>query len=724
VVKQLKPASNDPSLLTTARRLFKTEAESLTKLGKHDQIPQILAYFEENQEFYLVQEFIEGHPLSHELTPGQRLSEPQAIALLQGLLPVVEFIHQHNVIHRDIKPDNIIRRKQDGKLVLIDFGAVKEVQAIALTVQNHASATVAIGTPGYMPTEQGRGKPKPSSDIYALGMIAIQAITGMYPDNLEEDTQTGEILWQHHASVSPGLAAVLTQMVRYHFKERYQSATEVLQALQQLANPSYTPTVQATVAATTVVYELTLAWVEAGRVRTEILSDIQPSKNPGSIRIGRDPALCDIVLLDATVSGLHVEIFFNRQQQCFKARSLRPSNPPLIDGQPLLAGEMILSQGSSVRLGQVELRVSAIALKQYPAGYTPSPYITPPNTPAQPVGPTLQPQPVPNPWPNPSPEPLPTQPVQPIPSRPTPAPTSTSFNRLPVMVGVSLATVISLVSGLAFKQLQAASNKVFNPQPTPSVSKPQEICSAVVNGRIRSKPASFEQNIVTSASGEQLPVTGKQTQGGWIEIKLDNGNLAWAHRKVISNNSEMDSCLQAKGITVQNADDIPAPAPVARPKDKNSEQTQDKNLDVTPNKNSAPTQNKNSTPTQNKNSDSTQNKNSAPTQNKNSDSSQTSAGSNDTPTCREIWAPGCTSTDGYPDPDKARKSTSEAEQQREAEVQQVQERKAAEAKRKLEIAVERRKAQAEALERGYKPVGRDQCGARLWDEATQTCTAE
>jgi serine/threonine-protein kinase len=234
VVKHLKPNSNDPNLFATVKRLFDSEAEMLSRLGNHDRIPRIIDFFDENQEFYLVQELIEGHPLSKELTVGKKLSESYVIAVLKDLVPVLEFIHHQNVIHRDIKPDNIIRRKQDGKLVLIDFGAVKELQGVNTAV---AGSTVAIGTPGYMPTEQGRGKPRPSSDIYALGIICIQALTGRSPLELIEDPNTGEVVWENLATVSPRLAAILNQMVRYHFKDRYQSATELLQALQQLDNP-------------------------------------------------------------------------------------------------------------------------------------------------------------------------------------------------------------------------------------------------------------------------------------------------------------------------------------------------------------------------------------------------------------------------------------------------------------------------------------------------------
>lgn len=231
VVKHLKPVIRSPEFLETARRLFTNEAETLEELGNHDQIPRLLAYFEDNQEFFLVQEFIEGHTLKAELFPNQPWTEDRVIQLLQQVLGILQFIHSHNVIHRDIKPDNIIRRQQDGKLVLIDFGAVKQVQTKLFTVSGRTGATIIIGTPGYMSTEQGQGKPRPNSDIYSLGIIGIQSLTGLHPIDFEEDPNTGEISWQHQANVSSELASVLSKMVLHHFKQRYQSAAEVLRVL-------------------------------------------------------------------------------------------------------------------------------------------------------------------------------------------------------------------------------------------------------------------------------------------------------------------------------------------------------------------------------------------------------------------------------------------------------------------------------------------------------------
>ncbi|MBE9146570.1 serine/threonine-protein kinase [Planktothrix mougeotii] len=261
VVKQLKPQATNPTTLQIARRLFETEAQVLYRLGHHKHIPQLFAFFEEDQEFYLVQEFIEGHDLSQELTPNfpliqtqpphapsihssttqvlanlpkGRFNEAETIILLQDILTILDFVHQQNVIHRDISPKNIIRRKIDDQLVLIDFGAVKQITTQMLNSPDQSLVSVGIGTPGYMPSEQARGNPKPSSDVYAVGMIGIQALTGIAPHQLPTHPDTEEIIWQNQVTVTPEFAEVLNKMVRYDFRERYFSATEALNAIKSL----------------------------------------------------------------------------------------------------------------------------------------------------------------------------------------------------------------------------------------------------------------------------------------------------------------------------------------------------------------------------------------------------------------------------------------------------------------------------------------------------------
>ncbi|WP_427161923.1 protein kinase domain-containing protein [Aliinostoc sp. HNIBRCY26] len=242
VVKQLKPMATDPMTLQVARRLFQSEAQLLHKLGTHDQIPQLLAHFEQNEEFFLVQQFIDGHPLSDELTSGKQFNEAYTVSLLQDILQPLAFVHQNQVIHRDIKPPNLIRRNSDGKVVLIDFGAVKQISTQMVTGEGVTKMTVGIGTAGYMPSEQSRGSPRLSSDVYAVGIIGIQALTGLLPYQMEEDIQTAEIRWRHLVNVSPALADLLDTMVRYDFRQRYPSAVEALAAIRQLGNGAYAPT--------------------------------------------------------------------------------------------------------------------------------------------------------------------------------------------------------------------------------------------------------------------------------------------------------------------------------------------------------------------------------------------------------------------------------------------------------------------------------------------------
>lgn len=236
VVKRLLVKTHDLKHLKTARRLFDTEARVLYHLGRHDQIPALYAHFEENQEFYLVQEFIEGQSLTRQIAKGKPWPEERVIILLRDILEILTFVHQQNVIHRDIKPSNLIRRHQDGKLVLIDFGAVKQVSVKLADLDSEvAESTIVVGTHGYIPNEQLAGKPRFCSDVYAVGIVGIQALTGVAPKALGEVGETGELEWRSHVpGVSPELANVIDRMVYYDFRDRYPTAIETLEALKSL----------------------------------------------------------------------------------------------------------------------------------------------------------------------------------------------------------------------------------------------------------------------------------------------------------------------------------------------------------------------------------------------------------------------------------------------------------------------------------------------------------
>ncbi|PSB18072.1 protein kinase [filamentous cyanobacterium CCP2] len=234
LVKRLKPVHTNQIV----RDFFDREAAVLERLGEHPQIPRLLAHFTVGQELFIVQEFIEGHSLRREIILGRQLNETSVMQVVQDVLEILTFVHQNGVVHRDIKPENLMRR-HDGKLILIDFGAVKELGSVIVTPSGEIQTSVVAGTHGYMPIEQLRGKPGRHSDIYALGMMAIEALTGIYPTRLPDDPYTGKILWRDYAQVSDRLAEVLETMVQILYSKRYPSAIEALQALQSIANSQF-----------------------------------------------------------------------------------------------------------------------------------------------------------------------------------------------------------------------------------------------------------------------------------------------------------------------------------------------------------------------------------------------------------------------------------------------------------------------------------------------------
>ncbi|MBW4595439.1 MAG: protein kinase [Brasilonema angustatum HA4187-MV1] len=237
VVKNLRQSQNQEELQAFIN-YFNKEAKALYRLGReYSQIPQLFAHFEEGGEFYLVQEYIDGYDLSHEIFSGNKLSEVQVRQLLKEVLEVLTITHNKNIIHRDIKAQNLMRRNSDGKIVLIDFGTVKEISQLKNNPQELTNSHFIVGTHGYMPMEQLHGYPNLSSDIYAVGMLGIYALTGIRPQELSEkkDPNTFEIIWRDKVSVSPDLANVLDKMVRLNFNERYQTAGEALQALTTLS---------------------------------------------------------------------------------------------------------------------------------------------------------------------------------------------------------------------------------------------------------------------------------------------------------------------------------------------------------------------------------------------------------------------------------------------------------------------------------------------------------
>ncbi|WP_298917143.1 serine/threonine-protein kinase [uncultured Nostoc sp.] len=234
VVKRLRVESYSEDFKVKAKELFKREAKSYMQLGsEHSQIPQLEAYFEENDDFYLVMEYIDGANLSQqELREDNILKEKDLINLLKNLLTILQAVHRESLVHRDIKPDNLIRRNSDKKILLIDFGAVtndlniKEKEQITGQRTNLGSI--------YAAPEQFHGDAYPCSDIYAVGIICIQALTGRQPKNLPVGPKNGDKLWEHLTSASEDLKRVIRKMIRFDNSQRYQSVDEVLKDIDKI----------------------------------------------------------------------------------------------------------------------------------------------------------------------------------------------------------------------------------------------------------------------------------------------------------------------------------------------------------------------------------------------------------------------------------------------------------------------------------------------------------
>ena len=234
VVKQLRPNTQSASVMKMARELFEREAFTLGKIGSHPQIPRLVDYFEEDSNFYLVQEFVDGETLKQEFERRGVFNEIEIRKILAEIFPALGFMHESGVIHRDIKPANIMRRKQDGQLVLIDFGAVSSQVNKPSADDDHSGllTNFAIGTPGFAPPEQMAMRPVYSSDLYATAMSCLYLMTGRSPKDLPHDPYTGEINWKSQVQLSDRLRIVFEKLLQQSVSQRFRTAEEALRALE------------------------------------------------------------------------------------------------------------------------------------------------------------------------------------------------------------------------------------------------------------------------------------------------------------------------------------------------------------------------------------------------------------------------------------------------------------------------------------------------------------
>ncbi len=228
VVKKFQAQSTLPSLLDKVRGVFEREAQALYSLNGCNQVPRLLDHLEQNGEFYIAQDLIDGNDLRQAFALGSRWEEKKLVEFLHEVLDILEVVHQQGIIHQDVAPHNLIRRWSDKRLVLLGFAGIKSIRNLMLSSDGEVYFTRAIGTAGYMPKEQAEGAATFASDLYALGMLGIQAMTGYLPNQLPRHSSTLEVDWYDQAPlVSAELRQILDKMVRYDVNQRYQSVAEL-----------------------------------------------------------------------------------------------------------------------------------------------------------------------------------------------------------------------------------------------------------------------------------------------------------------------------------------------------------------------------------------------------------------------------------------------------------------------------------------------------------------
>ncbi|MCM1983503.1 serine/threonine-protein kinase [Lyngbya confervoides] len=235
VIKQLRPEVPNQSCYDVALRKFKQEATLLEQLD-HPQIPRLYGYFEQEGQFYLSQQWINGPTLGDQVILNGPRPEPEVVRMLVQILPVLDYLHGHQVIHRDVKPDNIILRRPQHQPVLIDFGSVKQHLKTTMSPSGGFTCSVLIGTEGFTAPEQATQRIVYSSDLYGLGITAVYLLTGKLPEEIEKDSRTGDLLWTDLVpAVSAELKAVINHAIEFSPRDRYATAQEMLQALAPLA---------------------------------------------------------------------------------------------------------------------------------------------------------------------------------------------------------------------------------------------------------------------------------------------------------------------------------------------------------------------------------------------------------------------------------------------------------------------------------------------------------
>jgi serine/threonine protein kinase len=437
-LKEFIPVQSGPYVLEKSKELFQREAAILYQI-QHPQIPQFRAIFEESQRLFLVQDYVEGMTyrelLLSRTSTGRTFNETEILVFIGQMLPVLAHIHARGIIHRDISPENIIRRENDQMPVLIDFGVVKELATKVQSPEGTAHATT-VGKIGYAPIEQLQsGRATASSDLYALAVTAIVLLTGKEPQELLDQT-TLLWNWQQRAQVSTDFALVLNRMLNRSPADRYQSVSEVSQALDGQSNPYANPQGVAPTQPPMSSNVSQVATVAVGRRPDPIAQSSHPQNQPDPAINPESGSLWDnpmaaiglgagLVILTGFGSWALVGSFLN------KGSKPTPTPPALTSPAPE-PSPIETPEPSPIRTPEPSPiqtpEPSPIPTPEPSPEPIPEPSPEPSPSPTPEPSPSPTPEPSPSPTPEPSPSPTPEPPPKPTPAptpspKPTPAPT-------------------------------------------------------------------------------------------------------------------------------------------------------------------------------------------------------------------------------------------------------------------------------------------------------------
>lgn len=239
VIKKFLPNLSQPEKICDlynqkARNLFKDEAILLGILGNHNQVPNLIANFQDKDDFYIVQEYIDGENLHSELENNGIFSEQKMWAFLIKISTALEYVHSHKIVHRDINPRNIMRRFSDDQIFLIDFGSAKQIHTTPSTKTNMTLDGTTLGTRGYTPYRQYHlGKVDYSNDIFSVGATCFHLMTNLYPPELYNRIGNGDKWVEHflpylNGNYSENLVSIIEKMLVQGVDTRYVSVSEMI----------------------------------------------------------------------------------------------------------------------------------------------------------------------------------------------------------------------------------------------------------------------------------------------------------------------------------------------------------------------------------------------------------------------------------------------------------------------------------------------------------------